>query len=178
MSHPLVDQLRFVRSEWPRALEGVAEEDALKRLGPMNSIGWIVGHLAWQEHRYWLYRAQGRVLHPELDGLVGFGAPASTPPLSEMMATWRAVTEASDPFLDAVTPEWLLKDPMTDRKPLGTNFGSLMLRVTYHYWFHIGEILAIRQMLGHTGLPDFVGNIDDEAPYRPEVGMATAAGDG
>jgi hypothetical protein len=23
-------------------------------------------------------------------------------------------------------------------------------------------------MLGHTNLPEFVGNIDDEAPYRPE----------
>jgi hypothetical protein len=28
---------------------------------------------------------------------------------------------------------------------------------------------AIRQNLGHTGLPDFVGDIDGEAPYRAEA---------
>jgi hypothetical protein len=28
--------------------------------------------------------------------------------------------------------------------------------------------MGIRQALGHTDLPDFVGDIDGEAPYRPE----------
>jgi hypothetical protein len=36
----------------------------------------------------------------------------------------------------------------------------------YHYWFHIGEILAIRQILGHPALPEFVGNIESRATYR------------
>ena len=57
MVHPLVDQLRFARSEWVRALEGVSDEDARRRLTPMNSISWMVGHLAWQENRYWLQLA-------------------------------------------------------------------------------------------------------------------------
>ncbi len=46
--------------------------------------------------------------------------------------------------------------------------GSLLLRVIYHYWYHTGENLAIRQALGHTDLPEFVGDIDSEAPYRAE----------
>jgi hypothetical protein len=54
-----------------------------------------------------------------------------------------------------------------DGKPTEYIFGSLMLRTTYHYWYHTGENAAIRQSLGHTGLPDFVGDIDTEAPYRP-----------
>jgi hypothetical protein len=29
--------------------------------------------------------------------------------------------------------------------------------------------MAIRQGLGHSRLPEFVGNIDDKAPYRPEI---------
>lgn len=41
-------------------------------------------------------------------------------------------------------------------------------RFTYHYWFHIGEIQAIRQMLGQANLPEYVGDIEIEAPYRPE----------
>jgi hypothetical protein len=32
----------------------------------------------------------------------------------------------------------------------------------------LGEILAIRQILRHPGLPDFVGDIDGGAPFRPE----------
>jgi len=35
-------------------------------------------------------------------------------------------------------------------------------------WYHLGEALAVRQMLGHRDLPDFVGDIDTQAPYRPE----------
>ena len=54
MAHPVVDQLRFTRSEWLRGLEGVSEEDAKKHFGPMNCISWTVGHLAWHEQRYWL----------------------------------------------------------------------------------------------------------------------------
>jgi hypothetical protein len=40
--------------------------------------------------------------------------------------------------------------------------------MTFHYWFHIGEILAIRQMLGQGRLPEYVGNLEAKAPYRPE----------
>jgi hypothetical protein len=29
--------------------------------------------------------------------------------------------------------------------------------------------MAIRQLLGHSRLPQFVGNIDDKAPYLPEA---------
>lgn len=46
VAHPLVEQLRFTREEWLRALRGVPEEDGFRRLEPINSIGWIVGHLA------------------------------------------------------------------------------------------------------------------------------------
>jgi hypothetical protein len=38
--------------------------------------------------------------------------------------------------------------------------------VIYHYWYHIGESMAIRQMLGHGDLADFVGDLDNEGPYR------------
>jgi hypothetical protein len=38
---------------------------------------------------------------------------------------------------------------------------------SHHYWYHIGENMAIRQELGHRDLPEFVGDIDTEAPYLP-----------
>ena len=51
--HPLVDQRRFTRSEFTRSLDGVTEEEGFQRFGVINSIGWIVGHMANQEQRYW-----------------------------------------------------------------------------------------------------------------------------
>jgi hypothetical protein len=57
---------------------------------------------------------------------------------------------------------------IVDGETIELTFGSLMQRVLYHYWYHTGENMAIRQLLGHTNLPEFVGDIDDEAPYLPE----------
>jgi uncharacterized damage-inducible protein DinB len=167
MAHPLVDQLRFARSEFKRGLEGVTAEEARTRLLPMNCLSWNVGHLAWQEQRYWLKFAQGQTPFPEIDRTFRFGAPASTPDLPEMWTAWAAITTAADSWLDAVTPETLLERVRRDGQPTELIYGSLLLRMIYHYWFHTGENAAIRQQLGHTELPIFVGNIDDEAPYRP-----------
>ena len=169
MPHPLIRQLRFARSEFKRALEGLRDTDARRRFLPMNCISWNVGHMAWQEHRYWLTRLQGKAPLPHLNDLVGYGAPASTPPLAEMWEAWQTITDLVDPFLDALTTQKLLEvhyleDKVTDFTP-----GNLIQRVIYHYWYHTGENVAIRQMLGHPDLPEFVGNIDDEAPYQPET---------
>jgi len=100
MTHPLVAQLRFARSEFQRCLDGVSAEDGARRLEPMNSISWIVGHLANQEHFYWCILAQEKYVAPGLNDLVGTGKPATTPPLDEMWDVWRLVTETADPFLD------------------------------------------------------------------------------
>ena len=79
MVHPLVSQLRFARSEFRRGLEGLSDADARRRIEPMNCISWNIGHLAWQEQRYWLFRAQGKVLLPAVNEQFAYGAPASTP---------------------------------------------------------------------------------------------------
>ena len=77
MTHPLVVQLRFARSEFVRCLEGLTDEDARTRLGPMNSISWIIGHLANQEHFYWCILGQEKSVAPGLNDLVG---TANQPP--------------------------------------------------------------------------------------------------
>jgi hypothetical protein len=87
-----------------------------------------------------------------------------TPPLEDMWTAWRAVTRASEPRLDVLTIERL-------RAPMAEGLSSVwtfLRRTTYHYWYHLGEALAARQMLGHRNLPDCVGDIDALAPYRPE----------
>jgi DinB family protein len=169
-AHPLVEQLRFTRSEWLRGLRGVSDDDGARHFGQMNSIGWIVGHLAWQEQRYLLHRPQGIMLREDIQRDFASGGPMSTPSLAETLAAWRKITKATDPFLDQLTTRKLLVDVPLNGKRSGQTQGSAIRRLTYHYWFHIGEILAIRQQLGGKALPEYVGSIEARAPYRPERG--------
>jgi len=170
MTHPLVLQLRFTRSEFQRALAGVQEGDAQRRFLPMNCISWVAGHMADQEQRYWFRLRQGKLLLPEIHTGFKYGAPASTPPLAAMQEAWSTITQAADPWLDTLTSDLLQErhQPHAGGPDDFFTFGSLMQRVIYHYWYHTGEIMSIRQLLGHANLPEFVGNIDDEAPYLPE----------
>jgi hypothetical protein len=168
MTHPLVDQLRFARSEFQRGLVGLTDEDARRRHGQMNCISWIVGHLADQEQRYWFQRRGMPVLFTDLNALVGYGKPASTPPLDDMLRAWNTITKTSDQYLDSLTVADLQSHFEVEGKAIDESVGTLMLRVIGHYWFHNGEAQAIRQMLGHKQLPDFVGDIQSAAPYRPE----------
>ncbi|CAA9545052.1 MAG: hypothetical protein AVDCRST_MAG87-402 [uncultured Thermomicrobiales bacterium] len=166
MVHPLVDQLRFTRDEFRRGLAGMAEEDAQAHLGSSNCISWSVGHLAWQEQRYFVTFGQGETILPQLPSRFGYGSPPSTPTLAEAWAIWERVTLATDRWLETLTADDLrILAPHDGRKdaPLA---GSL-LRTTYHYWFHNGENAALRQQLGHTSLPTFVGELDGKASYRP-----------
>ncbi|MBN1399923.1 MAG: DinB family protein [Anaerolineae bacterium] len=166
-AHPLVAQLRFARGELQRCLAGVSEEDAIVRTLPMNCISWVVGHLANQEQSYWVILGQGRVVRPELNELVGYGRPASRPPLAEMWAAWRDVTAAADVYLDTLTGAELIGHFAREGRLLPESRGTMLQRNLYHYWFHIGEAHAMRQMLGHRELPEFVGDMN-QAPYRPE----------
>ena len=168
MSHPLVDQFRFTRREWLRGLEGVSEEDGARHFGPMNCISWTVGHLAWHEQRTFLQRPQNKIPFPKLNELFAYGAPMSTPSLNEMLDIWRVVVETADSYLDTLTTEILLTDLLLNGESVGQSRGSALRRITYHYWYHIGETQAIRQMLEQTNLPEYVGDIETEAPYRSE----------
>jgi hypothetical protein len=168
MTHPLVDQFRFTRSEWLRGLEGVTEEEGSRHFAAMNCISWTVGHLAWHEQRTFLQRPQNKIIFPQLNELFAYGAAMNTPSLKEMMEIWHAVTHAADPYLDTLTTESLQTELLLNGEAVGQSRGSALRRITYHYWYHIGEIQAIRQMIGHSNLPEYVGNIETEAPYRPE----------
>lgn len=164
MTHPLVEQLRFARSEWRRALRGVPEADGFQRFEPLNSIGWIVAHMAWHEQRYWLTRLAGLTPEPILDVVAASGGPATTPSLGAMLKAWKHVTSEADPRLDSLD-EAEMQAQLRGSPP--RTMGNAILRVTYHYWFHIGEIVAIRQLLNHPRRPEFVGDLEGQAPYLP-----------
>jgi hypothetical protein len=161
MVHPLVTQLRFARSEFMRGLEGVTSKDAVRSVAPLNCLSWTVGHLANQEQFMWVLMAQQRIVVPNLYLRVGTGQPGSAPDWAEMQAAWRTVTAAADEYLNTLTPELLATHLIYEGEPQREDVGTLLLRNVYHYWFHLGEAYALREMLGHKGLPSFVGRMDD-----------------
>ncbi len=168
MAHPRVEQLRFARAEWQRGLAGLSETDGAVRLEPMNSISWMVGHLAWHERLCWFRRAQGsrssRSWMPSRRV-----SQRRSRSLEAMWAAWDRVVAGADAFLEGLTTADLEQSAgRTTRARIRPSLGSQLQYVTYHYWSHIGEVSAVRQILGHQGLAEFVGDLPPEAEYRRE----------
>ena len=168
MVHPLVCQLQFTRSKWQAGLEGVTAEEAVKQFEQMNSISWTIGHLAAFEQRAWVEQTQGKTISEAVKAC-GFGKAASTPPLAEMQAAWDEITAAADDYLNTLTEADMQTHPTYKGKPASESIGTGIMRYTYHYWYHLGEVQAIRQLLGHQDLPPFVGRMPIEAHYQSSV---------
>jgi len=64
--HTLVEMLYITRKEFERNLRGLTDEDARKRIEPMNCISWIIAHVANQHHSYFVAWPQGK--DAEADG--------------------------------------------------------------------------------------------------------------
>jgi hypothetical protein len=47
------------------------------------------------------------------------------------------------------------------------NVGTIFMRNIYHYWSHLGEIISIRQILGHANVPEYVDDLK-KVMYHPE----------
>ena len=146
--HPLVQTQQFARSEFERCLNGLIDEEARFRQtkadgSQMNCISWIICHMAHQE---WLFFVRGPG-GPENERLAPFatGAPACVPTLTDALDIWGEAKRAAD--------EWLSQagDAEFERTADAwfENLGTCLMRNTYHYWVHAGEVTAIRQMLGH-----------------------------
>ena len=76
-----------------------------------------------------------------------------------MLARGAAVTAAADPYLDTLTSRRSSATGRKDGTPRRRGRRHRHLRGACHYWYHLGESQAIRQMLGHRDLAAFVGNI-------------------
>ena len=142
----------FAVREFKRGLEGLTAEEALVRHDKpdgtqMNAISWTVRHIAhhWQN--------AGRAARGEaLERQMGDVTP---PPYDEALA-----------LLDETTRDlgWVSEvgDEAMSRRPpelRGESVGTFLARAVMHTWFHIGEINAARQLLGH-GEIRFVGALD------------------
>ncbi len=154
--HHLVELQHVTRTEFLRGLEGASDEDARRRVEPMNCISWIVGHMANQEYALFVAVPRGGQVEPRFAAFASSSDP-SQPPLEEAMALWREAGEDADALLHAATEESLREVvSSSDAAAELPNLGTRIVRNIFHYWVHIGEISAIRQVLGHPSPPEFV----------------------
>ncbi len=171
MTHPLVSQLHYAKERWLDGHAGLTEEDAAKQFGNGNSIGWMVGHLACFDQMMWCETAQSIKVTDATDAC-GFRMPATTPPLNDMLDAWHAIQAVVNPFLNTLTEADMSKRFEFRGRP-GEQYGTVLHRMTWHYWYHLGEMQAIRQALGHTDLDQFVGRMTDEGRYVAPAPSAT-----
>ena len=156
--HPLVEQTQFVKQKWLDGHKKLSTDDGIKRMGHANSISWMVGHLAGFDQAVWLERPRGIVVS-EAVKVCGYGQPASTPDLNEMLDAWHAIQEKVNEVQVELKSEDLLVHPGPPGNQSPENLGTLMLRQMWHYWYHLGEMQGIRQAMGHEKLPQYVGVI-------------------
>ena len=180
MYHP-VELARFALSEFERGLAGLTDEEARTRLTKadgtqMNAISWIVGHVA----QHWLSVRSLATLEPRPSGLRRFAsgtrADPAPRPLSDVLKLFQDAKASidwvanADNTLMATTREEIVKASATtfqiDLGIPNESVGTALMRAILHTWFHIGEINAIRQMLGHSEI-FFVGRMVGNLEWRP-----------
>ena len=158
---------RFAISEFERGLEGLTAEDAMARLDKAdgtqtNSITWTMGHVATG----WLFD------HALMTGerfqfgervFFGPGADPTPPTFEEMRAMLAKANALTEKWLPGATDE-LLSSKRDFGPQASENLGTQLMRAVLHTWFHIGEINATRQMLGHPEI-QFVGRMVGRLEY-------------
>lgn len=152
--HTLVEMYHIARREFERNLTGLKEDDARKRIEPMNCISWIIGHVAHQQHSFFVNWPQGKGDDPRFQQY-GYGSLPSQPSFAEVMSLWQIACEESDVWLNAATDDHLKQVFVRPDGGATENGGTLLVRATFHTWCHLGEISSIRQILGHHP-PEFV----------------------
>jgi hypothetical protein len=138
-------------AEFSRGLEGLSDEEVLTRFEKrdgtrMNAISWTVQHIGahWTNVASALGGSFLTNLGPSRDG---------TPPAwAEALRTFDLATRNVEWL--RVAPEEAFLRPLAELR--GESCGTYLARAIAHTWFHIGEINAVRQLLGHAEIR-FVG---------------------
>jgi hypothetical protein len=158
----------FALSECERGLQGLGDSDAEVRIdkadgSQMNAITWTVGHIAM--HWHWTdFLVTEAPLPPNPLAFFGQTADPTPPPMAgtrEMLA--QAVSRA-ETWLPAADDE-LLSSKRVFGPQKEERLGVQLLRAVLHTWFHIGEINAQRQLLGHEPI-GFVGPMLGRLEWR------------
>lgn len=163
-----LDLARFTFSEFERGFAGLTEEEARKRIeksdgSQMNAATWTVKHISVP----WLFAhtlGTGAPMPSGMRDYFGAGADPTPPSVDDAFALFEQAKSSTEGWLPGATDELLSTKREGGPMP-NENIGTLYLRAVLHSWFHIGEINATRQLLGHPAIP-FVGQLSDNLEWR------------
>lgn len=138
-----------------RATADLSSEDAERRVGTASPISWSVAHCTHMVDSWLNVNFQEAEPHGFLNGDT-FRKGAAGDPLD-----WDAVQSAVCEVREAASGylESLREDHLEERIPYTGSIAALreigfspryaMMRIAAHHYFHIGEIVAVRNALGH-----------------------------
>ena len=154
---------RYALSEFERGIEGVTDDEAQVQLtkadeSKMNAIAWIVAHIAW----HWLRVGKQATQESEGDRSLSVWNTDPTPPPMKVALRRLNSAKASVSWIDDAGSDVLSRSGGRE------NVGTALMRVVLHTWFHIGEINAIRQMLGHDEIV-YVGEMKGRLEWRNDA---------
>lgn len=155
---PLLARLQLdALEEFVRVAAAVPAPGRGGTLGRLNSGGWIVGHIAAQQDRYWDVLAQGLEPDPWLVES-GFtrGNEGETPSYVEAMAALDRVTGRCTRYLSALGDTDLDRSiRLSSRSEHEQTVAALLARSAAHLFVHAGELSAIASLVGaeDLGLP-------------------------
>jgi uncharacterized damage-inducible protein DinB len=132
-------------------LDGLSEAEVQHRLqGGGNSLAFLIAHLTDTRHfmATRLKRPLPNPLTPLLADARSVDDIRGWPPIDELRAAWRAISDHLAVLLPALTEEEL-REPNAHRFPIGdaTRLG-LITFLTQHDSYHVGQAAFLRRQIG------------------------------
>ncbi len=138
-----------------RATADLASEDAERRIGTASPISWSVAHCAEQLDSFVNARFQGRKRHRFIGReAFRFGAAGEPADWPQVQAAVAEVRDVARPYLEGLSEVDLERrlpydGSMAALRETGMTVRYGLIRIALHHYFHIGEIVAARNALGH-----------------------------
>lgn len=160
-------EVNLVLESWEsidEVISGLSTDDASNRWFEGSSFAWTYAHVTNQVDAWLNVRFQGEAPHP----LIGSDDYRRTG--SGRTEEWEAILAGVGQVRDIAVPymEALREDQLNHRHPYdgsiealrstGISIRHALLRIAAHHYFHVGEIAAKREMLGHK-VGDFPGQM-------------------
>jgi hypothetical protein len=148
-----------------RVLNKLNIQEAIEKPNSESSFAWTLAHVTEQIDRWVNVIAQDMLPHPDIGkDEFRFGGTGIAQDWSLINQASKEVRAAAKSYLDNLTDNDLESIIIDDNDPNAKpdrkhiKLYSVILRVIAHYYFHIGEIAAKRDRIGHS-VGDYPGSL-------------------
>ena len=146
MGIKIIEQYKITNNQVLNYINDISDEESKAIFTPLNCISWTLGHLSRYNNLTFAARLKGEQI-PEKFRDFENGSPHSQKDLSYVKGLWQQTLNDTDKFLDNIKEEDLNRVLNNDSYDID-NLGTVMTRMIFHSWNHLGEIASVRQLLG------------------------------